>query len=206
MNAETALKEYAEFTDQQKRLVDLYTDPESDTYKNKVQSYIKAGYYVAEVPEGQEDDGRAMRSARGKAVKQFAKEHIWAAVEERLERNRKVVQMSLPDIVDEMSILAEADITDFLELNERCCPHCEGDISGLVQDYRFDIERMREAGYGAILKKMTPTKAGTVFEFHDKVQVMDRLMKHYGGYKSASSSTADALGAFDELILAARKR
>ena len=204
MPAETDLKTYHEFTDMQKALVDLYTDPSSKTYKNKVQSYIAAGYYVGAPPEGQEDDGRGYRAARQYAHKIFILPHIKAEVEKRLEANREAINMAIPDIVDKLSTISEANLMDYMVQQECRCPHCDGDISSLVQEYQFDIERMRNDGYGIILKKMKPTRYGTEFEFHDPIATMDRLMKHYGGYKS-SDAGAD-LSVFDELVIAARKK
>ena len=65
------------------------------------------------------------------------------------------------------------------------------------------VKQMQKEGYGSLLKKMRPTKYGTEFDFYPADDALDRLMKHYGGYRQ--SSVGEELSAFDELIIAARK-
>lgn len=197
------LKPFAKFTEQEAAFVEAYTDPKSDTYRNQTQSYISAGYYIAQIPEGVEDDGRAMKTAARRAHELIRRPHIAAEIEKRQGSMAKALQMSLDDVIAKFSTIAEADLSAFLNRAECECPHCGGDISDRVNEYQFDIEAMKKAGLGQLLKKMRPTKFGTEFEFHDAVDSLDKLMKHHGGY---SKSQKDDLSAFDEVITLARKR
>jgi hypothetical protein len=183
-------------------LVDLYTDPESETYRNKVRSYEAAGYYCAKVPEGQEDDGRAYRAMKVKAHKLFKKDHIWAEVERRLIDQSDALKMPMEEVIAKFSAIADVDLMKYLREVPVACPHCEGELH-LGIEYVFDVKQMQKEGYGSLLKKMRPTKYGTEFDFYPADDALDRLMKHYGGYKQ--SSVGEELSAFDELIIAARK-
>ena len=196
------LKTYDQFTQKEAALVDLYTDPESETYRNKVRSYEAAGYYCAKVPEGQEDDGRAYRAMKVKAHKLFKKEHIWAEVERRLIDQSDALKMPMEEVIAKFSAIADVDLMKYLREVPVACPHCEGELH-LGIEYVFDVKQMQKEGYGSLLKKMRPTKYGTEFDFYPADDALDRLMKHYGGYKQ--SSVGDELSAFDELIIAARK-
>jgi len=196
------LKTYDQFTQKEAALVDLYTDPESETYRNKVRSYEAAGYYCAKVPEGQEDDGRAYRAMKVKAHKIFKKEHIWAEVERRLIDQSDALKMPMEEVIAKFSAIADVDLMKYLREVPVACPHCEGELH-LGIEYVFDVKQMQKEGYGSLLKKMRPTKYGTEFDFYPADDALDRLMKHYGGYKQ--SSVGEELSAFDELIIAARK-
>jgi hypothetical protein len=196
------LKTYDQFTQKEAALVDLYTDPESETYRNKVRSYEAAGYYCAKVPEGQEDDGRAYRAMKVKAHKLFKKEHIWAEVERRLIDQSDALKMPMEEVIAKFSAIADVDLMKYLREVPVACPHCEGELH-LGIEYVFDVKQMQKEGYGSLLKKMRPTKYGTEFDFYPADDALDRLMKHYGGYKQ--SSVGEELSAFDELIIAARK-
>ena len=196
------LKTYDQFTQKEAALVDLYTDPESKTYRNKVRSYEAAGYYCAKVPEGQEDDGRAYRAMKVKAHKLFKKEHIWAEVERRLIDQSDALKMPMEEVIAKFSAIADVDLMKYLREVPVACPHCEGELHFGIE-YVFDVKQMQKEGYGSLLKKMRPTKYGTEFDFYPADDALDRLMKHYGGYKQ--SSVGEELSAFDELIIAARK-
>ena len=196
------LKTYDQFTQKEAALVDLYTDPESETYRNKVRSYEAAGYYCAKVPEGQEDDGRAYRAMKVKAHKLFKKEHIWAEVERRLIDQSDALKMPMEEVIAKFSAIADVDLMKYLREVPVACPHCEGELH-LGIEYVFDVKQMQKEGYGSLLKKMRPTKYGTEFDFYPADDALDRLMKHYGGYRQ--SSVGEELSAFDELIIAARK-
>jgi hypothetical protein len=196
------LKTYDQFTQKEAALVDLYTDPESETYRNKVRSYEAAGYYCAKVPEGQEDDGRAYRAMKVKAHKLFKKDHIWAEVERRLIDQSDALKMPMEEVIAKFSAIADVDLMKYLREVPVACPHCEGELH-LGIEYVFDVKQMQKEGYGSLLKKMRPTKYGTEFDFYPADDALDRLMKHYGGYKQ--SSVGEELSAFDELIIAARK-
>jgi len=196
------LKTYDQFTQKEAALVDLYTDPESETYRNKVRSYEAAGYYCAKVPEGQEDDGRAYRAMKVKAHKLFKKDHIWAEVERRLIDQSDALKMPMEEVIAKFSAIADVDLMKYLREVPVACPHCEGELH-LGIEYVFDVKQMQKEGYGSLLKKMRPTKYGTEFDFYPADDALDRLMKHYGGYRQ--SSVGEELSAFDELIIAARK-
>jgi hypothetical protein len=196
------LKTYDQFTQKEAKLVDLYTDPESQTYRNKVRSYEAAGYYCAKVPEGQEDDGRAYRAMKVKAHKLFKKDHIWAEVERRLIDQSDALKMPMEEVIAKFSAIADVDLMKYLREVPVACPHCEGELH-LGIEYVFDVKQMQKEGYGSLLKKMRPTKYGTEFDFYPADDALDRLMKHYGGYRQ--SSVGEELSAFDELIIAARK-
>ena len=196
------LKTYDQFTQKEAALVDLYTDPESETYRNKVRSYEAAGYYCAKVPEGQEDDGRAYRAMKVKAHKLFKKEHIWAEVERRLIDQSDALKMPMEEVIAKFSAIADVDLMKYLREVPVACPHCEGELHFGIE-YVFDVKQMQKEGYGSLLKKMRPTKYGTEFDFYPADDALDRLMKHYGGYRQ--SSVGEELSAFDELIIAARK-
>lgn len=196
------LKTYDQFTSKEAKLVDLYTDPESETYRNKVRSYEAAGYYCAKVPEGQEDDGRAYRAMKVKAHKLFKKDHISAEVERRLVDQSDALKMPMEEVIAKFSAIADVDLMKYLREVPVACPHCEGELHFGIE-YVFDVKQMQKEGYGSLLKKMRPTKYGTEFDFYPADDALDRLMKHYGGYKQ--SSVGDELSAFDELIIAARK-
>jgi len=196
------LKTYDQFTQKEAALVDLYTDPESETYRNKVRSYEAAGYYCAKVPDGQEDDGRAYRAMKVKAHKLFKKDHIWAEVERRLIDQSDALKMPMEEVIAKFSAIADVDLMKYLREVPVACPHCEGELH-LGIEYVFDVKQMQKEGYGSLLKKMRPTKYGTEFDFYPADDALDRLMKHYGGYRQ--SSVGEELSAFDELIIAARK-
>ena len=196
------LKTYDQFTQKEAALVDLYTDPESETYRNKVRSYEAAGYYCAKVPEGQEDDGRAYRAMKVKAHKLFKKDHIWAEVERRLIDQSDALKMPMEEVIAKFSAIADVDLMKYLREVPVACPHCEGELHFGIE-YVFDVKQMQKEGYGSLLKKMRPTKYGTEFDFYPADDALDRLMKHYGGYRQ--SSVGEDLSAFDELIIAARK-
>jgi hypothetical protein len=196
------LKTYDQFTQKEAALVDLYTDPESETYRNKVRSYEAAGYYCAKVPEGQEDDGRAYRAMKVKAHKLFKKDHIWAEVERRLIDQSDALKMPMEEVIAKFSAIADVDLMKYLREVPVACPHCEGELHFGIE-YVFDVKQMQKEGYGSLLKKMRPTKYGTEFDFYPADDALDRLMKHYGGYRQ--SSVGEELSAFDELIIAARK-
>jgi len=196
------LKTYDQFTQKEAALVDLYTDPESETYRNKVRSYEAAGYYCAKVPDGQEDDGRAYRAMKVKAHKLFKKDHIWAEVERRLIDQSDALKMPMEEVIAKFSAIADVDLMKYLREVPVACPHCEGELHFGIE-YVFDVKQMQKEGYGSLLKKMRPTKYGTEFDFYPADDALDRLMKHYGGYRQ--SSVGEELSAFDELIIAARK-
>ena len=196
------LKTYDQFTSKEAKLVDLYTDPESETYHNKVRSYEAAGYYCAKVPEGQEDDGRAYRAMKVKAHKLFKKDHISVEVERRLIDQSDALKMPMEEVIAKFSAIADVDLMKYLREVPVACPHCEGELHFGIE-YVFDVKQMQKEGYGSLLKKMRPTKYGTEFDFYPADDALDRLMKHYGGYRQ--SSVGEELSAFDELIIAARK-
>lgn len=195
------LKKYEDFTEQEAKLVDQYTDPKSPTYRNKVRSYEAAGYYFAYAPEGVEDDGRGYRAARVAAHKLFKKEHIQAEIEKRFKEEAEYLKLPMEELLVKLSDVADSDLMQYLHPVPACCPHCEEDL-GFTIEYQFDIEQMKRDGVGALLKKMKPTKFGSEFEFHDAAEALNKLMKHYGGYEKARKSD---LSDFDEIIVAARK-
>lgn len=174
-----SLKAYVDFTEKEKALVDNYTDPDSPSYRNQVQSYVDAGYYIAKVPEGQEDDGRARKTAIRTASKYFAKPHIKAEVERRFDEELKALEMSVTKVVAKISQMADVNLMDYVVEVPTVCPHCEGDIHHGTE-HTFDIEKMKADGYGYLLAGMTPTKQGTKFSFYKADQMLDRLMRYHG--------------------------
>jgi len=177
------LKSYANFTPQEAAAVDFYTDPSNEeTYRNKVRSYEAAGYYMARVPEGKEDDGRASRNNRTKAYKLFKKPHMEAEVERRSRKELKALEMSIDEAVARVSKMARVDLMEYLEEVPTVCPHCEGDIKHGVE-YVFNVKKMKADGYGYLLQGITPTKWGTKFIFYPADQMLDRLMRYHGGFK-----------------------
>lgn len=197
------LKPYEHFTKKEAALVDYYCDPESPTYRNKLRSYEAAGYYWGQPKDGGPTDGRAARAAAVKANDIFKREHIQAEIARRQGEMSRAMQMSIEEVITKFSRIAGADLSSYLSRAECECPHCGGDISDRVQEWQFDINKMKRDGVGFLLKKMRPTKFGTEFEFHDATESLDRLMKHHGGYNKSRSK--DDLSAFDEVITLARK-
>lgn len=204
MPASKELKPWSKFTPQEMAAVEAYCNPESEGYKNQTESYKIAGYYTPQVPEGAVDDGRASRNTRVYASQLFSKPHLKAEVAKRMDKMRSALRMQYDDVLDKFSRIAEFDLSDYLVRAECTCPHCEGDISDRVQEYGFDIEKLKRDGMGQLLKKVKPTRYGTEIEFYDAVDSLDKLMKHYGGYEANKSS--QDLSDFDEVITLARKR
>lgn len=176
------LKTYEDFTDKEAALVDAYTDPESPTYRNKVQSYKSAGYYHKGPPPGEKDDGRGDRAARVRSVELFRKPHIKEEVERRFRSHYDSMKMSMEEASARISKMAGIDLMEYLVEVPTVCPHCEGDVEHGTE-YTFDIKKMKKDGYGAVLKKMKPTKFGTEFEFYAVDAMLDRMMKHHGAYQ-----------------------
>ena len=108
----------------------------------------------------------------------------------------------MEEVIAKFSAIADVDLMKYLREVPVACPHCEGELH-LGIEYVFDVKQMQKEGYGSLLKKMRPTKYGTEFDFYPADDALDRLMKHYGGYRQ--SSVGEELSAFDELIIAARK-
>lgn len=177
-----SLKAYENFTEKERKLVDNYTNPDSPSYRNQVQSYVDAGYYIGEVPEGQEDDGRARRTAIRTASKYFAKPHIKAEVDRRFKEELAALAMSVEKVVARISMMADVNLMDYVTEVPTICPHCEGEVKHGTE-HTFDIERMRKDGYGYLLSGMTPTKQGTKFSFYPVDQMLDRLLRYHGADK-----------------------
>lgn len=173
------LKPYEKFTRQEAALVDAYTDPESEGYRNQYRSYKIAGYYEGKVPEGQEDDGRASRNARVYAHKLFKKDHIQAEIERRFQEEYEALKMGVDEVVAKISKAAGVDLSKYVREVPTVCPHCEGEIHHGTE-HTFDVEAMKKDGYGYLLSGMTPTKYGTKFSFYPVDQMLDRMMRYHG--------------------------
>jgi rubrerythrin len=190
MPARRSLKPYEEFTKQEAALVDAFTNPKSIAYRNKLASYREAGYYEAQIPEGQKDDGRAARSAKVSADKLFKRQHITAEIEARFAKEYEALKMSVEETIARVSKMAGADLMEYLVEVPHVCPHCDAELEMGIE-YVFDIKRMRKDGYGSILKDMMPTKYGTKFSFYPADAALRDLMKHHGVLEQKGTQTVN---------------
>ena len=203
MPARRSLKPYEEFTGKEAALVDAFTDPKSTGYRNKLYSYREAGYYEAEIPEGEEDDGRASRSAKVAADKLFKKPYIRHEIENRFAKEYEALKMSVEETVARVSKMAGADLMEYLVEVPTCCPHCEEELS-LGIEYVFDVKRMKRDGFGSLLKDMTPTKYGTKLTFYAADVALRDMMKHHGVFEQKKQG--GAINVFTELFQLAQTK
>ena len=113
--------------------------------------------------------GYSADSARSIGSENLTKPDIRAAIARRLAE----LAMGADEVLARLSDLARGDIRALLRFD------AEGNFDGL---------RLHQDAPLHLIKKLTPTKAGTTIELHDPAAALTRLGEHHGLFKSSGEA------------------
>lgn len=174
-------KEEKDFTAFEIAYVDAYTDPDNpSTFRNQIGAYRASGYST-NMPEQEQ------RICANRLVK---REHIAWAIEKRLEKHFKRIEMSQQEAIARQSDAGRFDIGDCLEIHTRSCEHC-----GTVEDQAFiDIRAAKAKGLTKFIKSISYDKQGRqVVTFHDTMAAQDRILRASGAYHQRVNNGVNTL-------------
>ncbi len=117
---------------------------------NATRAAIKAGY--------------SEHSARTIGCENLTKPNISEEIQRRLDESA----MSADEVIQAVGEIGRADISDFIEIDEK---------TGRIKN--IDFSKAKKAGKLHLIKSITPTANGLKVELHDRMRALELMGKRY---------------------------
>jgi len=178
------LKELEELTSMQRTFIAEYMT----NGHNSTEAYLSAGYRVS--------PRRAIVNREAFDVRHNP--NIEYNINKLMRAEWQSVQMHEDEALARTSEIARMDLGKYLYEIPAHCPHCKGELEeiGLVA---IDLDQMKKDGATHLIKKVTPSRYGNIYDFYDSTEARRDMLKVHdafstkadkdmGGFASAMSN------------------